>query len=125
MDSEQLFDNTSLEFKLEGNNISIYHAERQYENLSGGERQKVDIIVQFALRDMLCKYLNFSSNILVLDELTDNLDSKGCDKLFNLISSNLNDVESIYIISHHSDYALPIDNELIVRKGEDSISYIE
>ena len=123
--SEQLFDNTSLEFKLEGNNISIYHAERQYENLSGGERQKVDIIVQFALRDMLCKYLNFSSNILVLDELTDNLDSKGCDKLFNLISSNLNDVESIYIISHHSDYALPIDNELIVRKGEDSISYIE
>ena len=74
---------------------------------------------------MLCKYLNFSSNILVLDELTDNLDSKGCDKLFNLISSNLNDVESIYIISHHSDYALPIDNELIVRKGEDSISYIE
>lgn len=123
--SKYLFDNDSFEFKLDGNNISIYHADRQYENLSGGERQKVDIIVQFAIRDMLCKYLNFSSNILVLDELTDNLDSVSCDKLFNLISSNLNDVESIYIISHHSDYALPIDNEIIVRKGEDSISYIE
>lgn len=123
--SNYLFDNDSFEFKLDGNNISIYHADRQYENLSGGERQKVDIIVQFAIRDMLCKYLNFSSNILVLDELTDNLDSVSCDKLFNLISSNLNDVESIYIISHHSDYALPIDNEIIVRKGEDSISYIE
>lgn len=123
--SNYLFDNDSFEFKLDGNNISIYHADRQYENLSGGERQKVDIIVQFAIRDMLCKYLNFSSNILVLDELTDNLDSVSCDKLFNLISSNLNDVESIYIISHHSDYALPIDNEIIVRKGEDSISYID
>lgn len=123
--SEQLFDNNLFEFKLEGNNISIYHANRQYENLSGGERQKVDIIVQLALRDMLCKYLNFSSNILVMDELTDNLDSRGCDKLFNLISSNLDDVESIYIISHHSDYSLPIDNELVVRKGEDGISYIE
>ena len=73
---------------------------------------------------MLCKYLNFSSNILVLDEITDNLDSIGCQKVFNLISSKLTDIENVYIISHHSDLQLPIDKELIIEKGVDGISRI-
>ena len=35
-----------------------------YESLSGGEKQKIDIIVQFAIRDMLSQFSSFSSNIL-------------------------------------------------------------
>jgi len=73
---------------------------------------------------MLCKYLNFSSNILVLDEIVDNLDSIGCQKVMELISSRLNDVDSIYIISHHADIPMPIDYELNIIKDKDGISSV-
>lgn len=121
---KDIFDTDKIEFKLDGNNISISYNEKEYECLSGGEKQKIDLIVQFSIRDMLCKYLNFSSNILVLDEITDNLDTLGCQRVFDLISNRLKDVESIYIISHHTDLMFPVDYELIITKGIDGISRI-
>ena len=72
-----------------------------------------------------CTKLNFSSNILVLDEITDALDSIGVEKVFNLIGSALQDVEATYIISHHVDeLEIPADDEIIIIKGDDKISRI-
>ena len=120
-----VFGTDKLSFKLDGNNIDIAYDGKEYSVLSGGEKQKLDIIIQFAIRDMLCTFLDFSSNILVLDEITDSLDSIGVSSVFNLISSNLNDVEVVYIISHHVDeLEIPSDDEIIVIKGEDKISRI-
>lgn len=123
--SKDVFDTEKIEFKLDGNNISISYDNKEYENLSGGERQKVDLIVQFALRDMLCTHLGFSSNILVLDELFDNLDDIGCQRVLNLIANKLTDVESIFIVTHHTTISIPYDNEIIVEKGEDKISRVK
>jgi len=124
--SLELFGTDKLDFILDGNNISITYDSKDYEVLSGGEQQKIDVIIQFAIRDMLCKYLNFSSNILVLDEITDSLDIVGSQKMFNLISKKLNDVEAIYIISHHQDdFEVPYDDKILVVKGEDRISRIK
>lgn len=122
--SHDIFKTDKISFSLDGNNISITYLGKEYESLSGGEKQKVDIIVQFSIRDMLCSLLNFSSNILVLDEVTDNLDSVGCDNIINLISSRLKDVSTIYIISHRKDLNIPYDRELKVEKNEDGISNI-
>ena len=121
--SKDIFDTDKVEFKLDGNNISISYDNKEYENLSGGEKQKIDLIIQFALRDMLCTHLGFSSNILVLDELFDNLDDIGCQRVLNLITDKLN-VESIFIITHHTTISIPYDNEIIVEKGIDKISRI-
>ena len=121
---KEIFDTEEIEFKLEGNNIFIGYCGKQYENLSGGEKQKIDLIIQFSIRDMLTRYLDFSSNILVLDEIFDNLDSIGCQKVLNLISNKLTDISSIYIITHHSDIDIPTDNELVVVKDENGISRI-
>ena len=123
--SKDVFDTEKIEFKLDGNNISISYDNKEYENLSGGERQKIDLIVQFALRDMLCTHLGFSSNILVLDELFDNLDDIGCQRVLNLIANKLTDVESIFIVTHHTTISIPYDNEIIVEKGEDKISRVK
>ena len=60
-----------------------------------------------------------------MDEITDNLDSVGCQNVFNLISKKLKDVESVYIISHHIDLQFPIDYELTIEKGQDGISRIQ
>jgi len=122
--SIDIFDTDKIDFSLDGNNIVIKYDGKDYESLSGGEKQKIDLIVQFSIRDMLCKFLNFSSNILVLDEIADNVDSVGAEKLFNMISKRLTDVQSIFIVSHHTDFELPVDRQIIVTKGLDKISKI-
>ena len=115
--SKDVFDSEVVEFILSGNNILIKYAGRDYENLSGGERQKVDLIVQFSIRDMLSSYRGFSSSILVMDEIFDNIDSTGCSKIIDLISKRFNDVESIYIISHHAEVLnIPVDSTIHIVK---------
>ena len=122
---KEVFNTDSLCFYLDGNNIAITYCNKEYETLSGGEKQKVDLIVQFAIRDMLCNFLGFSSNILVLDELFDNLDEVGCDKILNLIANNLQDVDSIYIVTHHTDISIPYDRGINIVKDENGISHVE
>lgn len=121
---QDIFETNLIEFMLDGNNIDIRYSGKQYEVLSGGEQQKVNLIVQFAIRDMLCQFLDFRCNILALDEIFDNLDSTGCDKVIDLISKKLNDVDSVFIISHHTDLAIPSDSIITVTKHADGVSSI-
>jgi DNA repair exonuclease SbcCD ATPase subunit len=123
--SQEVFGTDKIDFELNGNNLNILYCGKQYENLSGGEKQKIDIIIQLSLRDMLCKFQNFSSNIIVFDEIFDNLDDVGTQKILNLITNNIVDADSIYIITHHTDISIPFDKEIIVIKNNDGISYIQ
>ena len=123
--SYEVFGTDKLNFELDENSIDIAYCDKPYENLSGGEKQKIDVIVQLALRDILSKQLNIHSNLLVCDEIFDNLDSQGCSKIMNLIS-NLNDIDSVFIVSHHAqDLELTKDNSVIVEKNEDGLSTIK
>lgn len=120
-----LFGTDDLSFYLDGNNIDITFCNRLYESLSGGEKQKVDIVLQFAIRKMMSSFMNFSSNIIILDEIFDNLDSIGTGGVIDLISNKLSDIDSIFIISHHSDeLQIPTDMELKIVKNNDGISEV-
>lgn len=122
--SKSVFDSDALSFSLNENYIDIVYDGKYYEALSGGEKQKVDIIIQLALRDLLSSQLGITSNILVIDEIFDFLDTKGCQKILSVIT-NLSNIESVFIISHHiNDLSISYDSELIVEKGEDGISHI-
>lgn len=118
-------DNSIVNIELSGTKIIISADDKEYENLSGGERQKVDLIVQFAMRDMLMTSLGFSSNLLVLDEVFDNLDSQGSSSLIEMITSELSDIESVYIITHHSEIDIPYDSTISVIKNPQGVSRIE
>ena len=121
-----LFNTDDLKIELNGTNIDISFKGKPFDNLSGGEKKKIDCIIQFAIRNLLSKYFNFTSNILFLDELFDELDTVGCDGLLNLISETLNDIESVFIISHHGDeLGLSVDNEMVVVKNDNGISEVE
>lgn len=123
--SETLFNGSCVSMTLDGNSVDISYNDREYEALSGGEKQKADIIIQFALRDMLCSYLNFDCNMLVIDEVFDNLDAVGCKGVINLISS-LNTISSVFIITHHGDeLSIPYDEELLVTKNKDGVSEVK
>lgn len=123
--SKIVFGTDELNIYLDGNALDITYCNKIIDSLSGGERQRVDIITQFAIRDMLQTYFNYSSNILVLDEITDNLDRVATSKLFSLISDKLKDVESVFIISHHNESLdISIDSEINIIKNDLGISLI-
>ena len=122
--AQVVFNNELLEFKQEGNNISISFDNKEYESLSGGEQKKLDVIIQLAIRDMLCHLINFSSNILVCDEIFDALDITGCQKVLDLISSDLEDISSVFIVTHRDNLCIPCDNEIHVIKDANKISHV-
>lgn len=120
---QDIFGTKELEFKLDGNNIDIEYCGKDFASLSGGEKQRVDLIIQFAIRKMLSQYLDFNSNILCLDEIFDNLDAKATTNVINLISNRLTDIESVFIISHHADeLGIPSDTEMTIVKDINGIS---
>lgn len=122
---EVVFNTRDLEVALDGNDLNISYCGKMFDNLSGGEKQRVDLILQFTIRNMLTAYLNFNSNILVLDEITDFLDKKSCTAILELITKELDTIESVFIVSHHaSELELPIDSELVIQKNEIGISEI-
>ena len=121
--SELVFGADLIDFKLDGNNLLISYNDKEYEALSGGERQKVDLIIQFAIRDMLCKHTSFSSNIIVLDEIFDALDDIGCQKVLDLITTRLHDISSIFIITHHgNELSIPYDDVIRLEKDNTGVS---
>lgn len=123
--SDIVFGNRDLAIYLDGNNINISYGQKLIDSLSGGEKQRVDLILQLAIRNMLQVYLNTTSNILVLDEVTDFLDKQSCEAIMQLFENELADVESVFIVSHHAD-TLPIatETELHIVKNENGISEI-
>ena len=120
-----VFNTDELNIYLDGNALDISYAGKMFDSLSGGEKQRCDLILQFAIRDLLQTYLGYSSNILVLDEIFDNLDKQATTKIIDLITEKLKDIESIFIISHHADeLTIPIDSELLIVKNEFGISEV-
>ena len=123
--SEIVFETRELNVYLDGNALDISYCGKMFDNLSGGEKQRVDLILQFAIRDMLIAYLNTGSNILVLDEITDFLDKQSCQAVLKLLEKELNSIESVFVVSHHAaELELPIDSEIKVIKDENGISKI-
>lgn len=121
--AEIVFGTRELNIYVDGNNLDISYCGKMMDNLSGGEKTRVDLILQLAIRNMLQKYLNFNSNILVLDEITDFLDKTSCKAVMKLLSKELLTIESVFIISHHAEeLELPIDSNLTVIKDEQGIS---
>ena len=120
---EVVFGTRELSLEINGNALDITYCNKIFDGLSGGEKQRVDLILQLAIRDLLNSYLGLSANILVLDEITDFLDKKSCQAVMKLLEKELNTVESVFIISHHAEeLELPVDSQIRVIKNEYGIS---
>ena len=118
-----VFGTKELSLSLNGNALDITYCGKHFDGLSGGEKQRIDLILQLAIRDLLTTYLGLSANILVLDEITDFLDKKSCQAVMQLLEKELNTIESVFIISHHAEELdLPIDSEIKVIKNMQGIS---
>ena len=80
--------------------IQTGEIERDYEVLSGGEQQKVNICLSFAMHDVISTTNNF--NLLVLDEVFEGIDTWGAtEQIFELIRYKTGTEKSVFIITHN------------------------
>lgn len=73
---------------------------KDYKEFSGGEKQRLDIVLIFAMYDLVSINTNF--NVLIMDEVFEGLDEKGENDVFDLIRLKANEGKSVYIITHSS-----------------------
>lgn len=73
--------------------------KKSYSDLSGGEQRRVDVIVSFALHDLVCDTKQRPS-IMVLDEPFEGLDEPGLDIAMQLIRNKAHTL-GVYLITHN------------------------
>ena len=94
----------SLELDSKGRGIDV-RMERLnvkgwgYDNLSGGQKKRLDVILILALQRFQLLHSGISSNILGFDEIFDALDDEGVESVINCIDSLYGDEICVYIIS--------------------------
>lgn len=122
-----------LYFKINENSISevIEYEGRQfkYDQLSSGEKAKVDIVIVISLLDIAMTYFkNNRLKFLIVDEACDHLDlvwSKYVIEFIKQYAVKLNMM--VLFISHHAaveDMTYVFDNTIIATKDLDGNSYI-
>ena len=124
--SNMLFSNDSdkIKFLQDGNKLDIYLGDALFESLSGGEKRKVDIAIMLAQKDLANNMSGTYSNLLILDEITDGLDSKSIDIGTSILMDVSKDISSMFVVTH-KDTTIGRDKQLLVIKGKDRISYIQ
>lgn len=120
--AEIVYGNSLTHFYQDGNAIVVEFDEKEYESLSGGEQQKLNVILQLSLRDLIIELTGLSGSFLFLDEIFDGLDHTGCDRMIELIQSL---GTNVFVISHHGDLSIPYDQQIVVVKEVSGISHVE
>jgi len=122
-----------LNFRINDNSImeiiEIEGRHFKYDQLSSGEKAKVDIVIVISLLDIAMTYFkNNKLKFLIVDEACDHLDlvwSKYVIEFIKQYAVNLNMM--VLFISHHAaveDMTYVFDNTITAMKGLDGNSYI-
>lgn len=122
-----------LNFSINDNSIvetiEIDGQHFKYDQLSSGEKAKVDIVIVISLLDIAMTYFkNNKLKFLIVDEACDHLDlvwSKYVIEFIKQYAVNLNMM--VLFISHHAaveDMTYVFDNTILAMKGLNGNSYI-
>ncbi len=88
---------TSKNIPIFTSKCKIKDREVDYRELSGGEKQRVDIVMSFALHDLISR--SNEVNILILDECFEGLDDEGYETAYSLIRKK-GAGKAVYIVNH-------------------------
>ena len=115
------FKNTEVSLRLSGASIEIdinsLGIKKSVSRLSGGEKKRLDLAIQFALYDLLQSTSQISFNILCLDEIEAQLDSLGCQQLISIIEDLSERVETAYWITNNTMVSEVIPHKIICKKS--------
>lgn len=100
-----------------------FHDDVKYENLSAGQKQRLDLSIFLAFREIAQLRSKSSANILLLDEILDtNLDDDGVCKIIDILGKQ--DKINILAISHNSTCKELFENVITIRKKKYGFSEI-
>lgn len=88
--------------------------KKSYSDLSGGEQRRVDVIVSFALHDLVCDTKQRPS-IMVLDEPFEGLDEPGLDIAMQLIRNKAHSL-GVYLVTHNINVDISWAETLQIKK---------
>jgi DNA repair exonuclease SbcCD ATPase subunit len=91
-----------------------------YSSFSEGEKNRIDLALLFAWREIAKLKNSANTNLLLLDEVLDgSLDVNGTDFIINLLTQ-LGDICNVFVISHNIDQIVDkFDRVLTVEKRND------
>lgn len=123
--SRQLFSNDKdiIHITQDDTKLNIQLGDATYESLSGGEKTRVNIALLLAQKSLASTIGNISCNIIILDEILGYCDSHAEENVISLITSELDSLESIYMISH-KEIPIGYDTEIIVTKNKQGLSTV-
>ena len=123
--SKLLFSNENdiIYFVQDASKLDIMLGDADFKTLSGGEKKKVCISLILAQKDLATRMSGLNSNILILDEVFENLDSEAIDVVINALMQVSTDVDSMFIISH-KETSIGYDSIITVTKEKDRISHV-
>ena len=123
--STQLFSNEKDVIKIEESDtkLNIYLGNATYESLSGGEKTRVNIALLLAQKSLANVIGNMTCNLIILDEILGYCDSEAESNVINLITNELDSLETIYMISH-KEIPIGYDNILTIVKDKNGLSQV-
>jgi len=102
---------------------TIRDGVKDYSLMSGGERQRVNVIVALCLQDLLASRTNDNDvNLRIFDEPFEGMDAGGKDMLLQLMLVEARD-KTVFFVTHSSDYQGYFKELVSVRK-ECEVSHI-
>lgn len=108
-------------FSLEARNKN---GAKIYAGNSGGERQRIDICVALALRDLARSRSRSKIDLAIFDEVFERLDETGCDKVIQLLNQEKEQFGSCFIVTHNEKLKPYFSNRIEIVK-ENGVSRIK
>lgn len=123
--SSQLFSNTCDIIKISSDDtkLNIQLGNATYESLSGGEKTRVNIALLLAQKSLANVIGNISCNMIILDEILGYCDSSAESNVIQLLTKELEALESIYIVSH-KEIPVGYDTQITVTKNKNGLSSV-
>ena len=123
--STKLFSNEKdiIHITQDDTKLNIQLGDATYESLSGGEKTRVNIALLLAQKSLASTIGNISCNIIILDEILGYCDAQAEENVINLITTELESLESIYMISH-KEIPIGYDTQVIVTKNKQGLSTV-
>ena len=101
----RFFKNTNVTLKLNGASIDIIidslGIKKSVSSLSGGEKKRLNLAIQFALYDLIRSTSQIDFNMICLDEIESELDIMGIQQLIEIIEDISERVETVFWITNH------------------------
>lgn len=123
--SRELFSNDKdiIVISSDDAKLDIKLGDATYESLSGGEKTRVNIALLLAQKSLASVIGNISCNMIILDEILGYCDSQAESNVIDLISRELESLESIYMVSH-KEIPIGYDTQLIIVKDKSGLSRV-